>query len=80
MEDLLNFITVYYQCSALAETYELSQPQRFACNETYQIIKRLFLDAELKQVLTHEQNTEGYLLFKSWEAENPALVQSLQSR
>lgn len=78
MEDILSFMSIYYKCSALAENWELTQPERFACNETYQIIKRLFVDAEVRQLLTPEQNAEGYRLFKSWEAANPDVVQSLK--
>jgi len=82
MEDLLNLLSVYYQCTALAELHQLTQVERFACNETYQQAKRLFLDGDLARpgsILTHEQNTRAYLLFKSWEVENAALVKTLRS-
>ena len=83
MEDLLPMLSVYYQCTAMAEAHVLTQIERFACNETYQQVKRLFLDGDLAQpgsVLTRAQNTEAYLLFKSWEVENVGLVEQLKAQ
>ena len=83
MEDFTTLLTVYYQCTAMAEAHVLTQVERFACNETYQQVKRLFLDGDLSRpgsFLTHEQNTQAYLLFKSWEIENASLVETLKSR
>jgi len=82
MEDLLTLLDVYYQCTALAEAHQLSQIERFACNETYQQAKRLFLDGPLQHpgsILTPEQNMQAYLRFKSWEVENADLVAQLRS-
>lgn len=82
MEDLLTLLEVYYQCTALAESHQLTQIERFACNETYQQAKRLFLDGPLQHpgsVLTQEQNTLAYLRFKDWEAENADLIALLRS-
>lgn len=83
MEDLLTLLNVYYQCTALAEAHQLTQIERFACNETYQQAKRLFLEGPLQQpgsVLTQEQNTLAYLRFKEWEVENAQLVARLRSQ
>ncbi len=83
MDPLLELLRVYYECTALAEAHVLTQTQRFACNETYQQAKRLFLDGDLAHpgsILTKEQNTQAYLLFKSWEAENASLVAQLRAR
>lgn len=80
MEELLSYLTVYYECTAMAEAAELSQSGRFACNETYQQIKRLFLGADKTQILTHEQNVEAFRLFKAWEADNPILRQELKEQ
>ena len=82
MEDFVALITIYYECSALAEAHVLTQTERFACNETYQQAKRLFLDGPLAEpgsILTREQNTQAFLLFKAWEADNAALVAQLKS-
>ena len=80
MEELWNHLVTYYHCSTLAETWQLTQPERFACNDTYQQIKRLFVGAELDQRLTAQQNLEAYQLFKSWESENASLVEYLRLR
>lgn len=83
MPDLIDLLTVYYQCTPLAEAGLLTQVERFACNETYQQAKRLFLDGSLQlpgSVLTHAQNTEAYLAFKAWEVENDALVRVLKAQ
>ncbi|WP_143515378.1 hypothetical protein [Pseudooctadecabacter jejudonensis] len=82
MDDFLALITVYYECSALAEAHVLSQVERFACNETYQQAKRLLLDGPLSEpgsILTRDQNTQAFLAFKEWEAANAALVAQLKS-
>lgn len=82
MDDFLSLISVYYQCTALAEAHVLTQIERFACNETYQQAKRLLLDGDLAQpgsILTREQNTEAFLRFKSWEVENANLVARLKT-
>ncbi|MEJ8560307.1 hypothetical protein QTO30_03000 [Yoonia sp. GPGPB17] len=82
MDQLLQLLSVYYECTALAEAHQLTQIERFACNETYQQAKRLFLEGALARpgsILTKEQNTEAYLLFKAWEVENAALVAALRS-
>ena len=82
MTDLIDLLTVYYQCSPLAESGLLTQTERFACNETYQQAKRLFLEGDLRlpgSFLTPEQNTRAFLLFKDWEAQNAELVRSLKT-
>ena len=82
MTELLNLLEVYYQCTALAEAHQLTQLERFACNETYQQVKRLFLEGDLARpgsVLTQEENTRAYLAFKDWEIENAALVERMRT-
>lgn len=82
MPELLTLLEVYYQCTALAEAHQLSQIERFACNETYQQAKRLFLEGPLRQpgsVLTQEQNTLAYLRFKEWEIHNADVVALFRS-
>lgn len=82
MPDLIELLSVYYQCTPLAEAGLLTQTERFACNETYQQAKRLFLDGDLRlpgSILTHEQNTQAYLSFKDWEIRNAGLVQLLKT-
>lgn len=82
MDDFLSLITVYYECSALAEAHVLTQVERFACNETYQQAKRLFLDGPQSlpgSALTRDENTRAFLLFKEWEAANADLVAQLKS-
>ena len=82
MSDLLDLLRVYYQCTPLAEAGLLTQVERLACNETYQQAKRLFLDGDLRlpgSHLTPEQNTNAYLAFKMWEAENVDLIRKLKA-
>ena len=82
MQELLALLDVYYQCTALAEAHQLTQLERFACNETYQQAKRLFLEGDLAHpgsVLTREENTRAFLAFKEWEADNADLVASMRS-
>lgn len=75
MDELWTYVGTYYQCTALAEAHVLTQAERFACNETYQQIKRLIVGVDLSQPLTPKQNVEAYLMFKSWEVENAGLIQ-----
>lgn len=83
MMELMTLLTFYYGCATLAEDGLLTQEERFACNGSYQQIKRLFLEDDLPdplaKTLTREQNTLGYLRFKAWEQENPELVADLKS-
>lgn len=74
MDELWTYVAAYYQCTALAEAHVLTQTERFACNETYQQVKRLILGADVTQHLTREQNLEAYVRFKSWEVENAELI------
>lgn len=83
MPELIELLSVYYQCTPLAEAGLLTQTERFACNETYQQAKRLFLDGTLRlpgSVLTLDQNTQAYLAFKEWEVDNAALVRTLKAQ
>lgn len=83
MPELVLLLTVYYKCAALAAEGLLTQTQRFACNETYQQAKRQFLEGELSEpgsFLTPEQNTQAYLRFKAWEAENADIVAALKAQ
>ena len=77
MDELWIYVSAYYQCTALAEAHVLTQTERFACNETYQQVKRLIIGAEVTQPLTREQNVQAYLLFKDWEIENAGLIKLL---
>lgn len=82
MTDLFELLTAYYQCSPLADAGLLTQTERFACNETYQQAKRLFLEGDLRlpgSFLTPEQNTQAFLRFKDWETQNAELVRALKS-
>ena len=82
MTDLMDLLTVYYQCAPLADAGLLTQTERFACNETYQQAKRLFLEGDLRlpgSVLTLEQNTLAFLRFKEWEAANPDVIRVLRA-
>ena len=74
MDYIWTYVSAYYHCTALAEAHVLTQTERFACNETYQQVKRLFLGADLTQQLTPTQNTQAYILFKNWEVENAGLI------
>ena len=83
MPELISLLTFYYACTALAEVGELTQAERFACNHSYQQVKRMFLEEELRDpavVLTGEQNVVAYRRFKAWEGENAALVRNLKAR
>lgn len=84
MPEIIALLTIYYHCGALAAEGLLTQTERFACNETYQQAKRLFLEDEVLRrpgsVLTPEQNTRAFLRFKTWEQANAALVAELKSR
>ena len=81
MVELEALLTIYYKCTALAEAGLLTQPERFACNHTYQEAKRVFVEDELRHPdapLSAAQNTRAYLRFKDWEVENADLVQALR--
>ncbi|WP_298292479.1 hypothetical protein [uncultured Litoreibacter sp.] len=82
MPELVTLLTIYYACAADAAVGVLTQPQRFACNETYQQAKRLFADEpHLRHpgsVLTPEQNTVAYLRLRAWEAENASWVREVR--
>ena len=83
MVELVVLLSVYYKCAALAETGSLTQEERFACNNTYQEAKRHFLDDDARTsgaMLTPEQNTEAYLRFKAWEAQNAELIEALKEQ
>lgn len=84
MPEIVALLAIYYTCAAQAAEGLLTQQERFACNETYQQAKRLFLDDEALRrpgsVLTPEQNTRAFLRFKTWERENAALVAELKAR
>ena len=77
--ELLALLTLYYNCTALATDGLLTQAERFACNETYQQVKRVFAEEDLSTRLTAEQNIRAYRSFKVWEQENAALVQVLKA-
>lgn len=81
MAELVAILAIYYKCTALANDGLLSQPERFACNHTYQEAKRRFMKDELHHpnaALTAEQNARAYQRFKAWETENAELVRELQ--
>ena len=83
MIEIVALLTVYYQCAALAEDGLLTQTERFACNDTYQQIKREFVKdtaAPTDYVLRSKQNVLAFQRFKSWEAENADLVRELKQR
>ncbi len=78
MPELIALLAIYYQCAALAEDGLLTQQERFACNDTYQQAKRLFLEDDLQNhdaKLDADQNRIAYLRLKQWEAENSDLIQ-----
>ncbi|MEP3847421.1 MAG: hypothetical protein ABJM43_18910 [Paracoccaceae bacterium] len=83
MIEIVALVTVYYQCTALAEEGLLTQSERFACNSTYQQIKREFVQDIVDPtdyVLKSEQNVLAFQRFKTWEAENADLVRELKRR
>lgn len=76
MSDLLRLLVLYYTCDVSAQA-QFPSPQDWArCMGHYHQIKSHFadgLDGPAAQV-------EGYRRWKTWEAENPALVASLRAR
>ncbi|MCY4335937.1 MAG: hypothetical protein OXC60_14865 [Litoreibacter sp.] len=83
MMELLTLLAIYYQCGEEAIHGRLTQAQRFACNESYQQAKALFLDEAARAPgarITPAQNAQAYLRFKMWERENAEIVQSLKQR
>ena len=85
MIEIVALLTVYYQCTALAEEGLLTQTERFACNSTYQQIKREFVQdiadpSDSDYVLRSQQNVLAFQRFKTWEAENADLVRELKQR
>jgi len=82
--EIFALLASYYICAADAEVGRLTQPERFACNERYQTIKRSFLTEDVSVDssgrLSPEQNTLAYRRFKAWEAENDALIRSLKQK
>ena len=83
MIEIVTLLTVYYRCAALAEEGLLTQGERFACNDTYQQIKREFVQETADpsdHVLRSQQNILAFRRFKSWEAENADLVRKLKQQ
>lgn len=83
MPDLIDLLSAYDQCTPVADAGLLTQVELFACNETDQQAKRLFLDGDLRRpgsVLTLGQNTRASLSFKTREMDKAALVRVLKSR
>jgi hypothetical protein len=83
MMELVTLLAVYYTCAEEAAHGRLTQTQRFACNETYQQAKNIFLDAEYRIPGTYippAANVAAYRRFKAWEAENADLVADLKGR
>ena len=78
MMELLTLLSIYYNCTALAEQGLLSRAERIECNAFYQQVKRHFVGQPPDTLLSHEQNVIAYRKFKSWEAENAELVQDLK--
>ncbi|MEM8802846.1 MAG: hypothetical protein AAGF55_09965 [Pseudomonadota bacterium] len=79
MMEFLTLLSIYYNCTALAEQGLLTRSERIECNASYQQVKRHFVGQPTDALLSHEQNVNAYRKFKSWEAENAQLVQDLKS-
>ncbi len=85
MTDLLTLVGVLYACNMMAEQARLAPDQALLCERTHHAVKLKFLTAaeldSLENLPTGKQyriGLEGYRRFKTWERDNPELVERLR--
>ncbi|WP_415403660.1 hypothetical protein [Tateyamaria sp. SN3-11] len=76
MTELLRIMVLYYSCDMAAAVQPLTPDEAARCIAHYREIKRHFAQGETGP----RANVTGYLGFKTWEAENAALVADLRAR
>ncbi len=83
MGEFIAILTIYYMCDSVAGTRPLAGDELNACSAAYDGVKTYFIeDFELAprgSLARFEQNRQGYLGFKAWEADNSELVTKLRS-
>ena len=81
MSPFIALLNLYYLCDQSAALRPLPPSEAQQCAAHYEQVKRSFLDeapAAPGSAERAEQNLRAYRSFKSWEAENPDLVQTLR--
>ncbi|MEM9975347.1 MAG: hypothetical protein AAF771_14305 [Pseudomonadota bacterium] len=82
MGEFIAILTIYYMCDSVAGTRPLAGDELNACSAAYEEVKTYFIEefelAPHGSLERFEQNRQGYLGFKAWEAENAELVSKLR--
>ncbi len=76
MSELFRVLVLYYACDIAATARNLTPPEWTICMGYYAEVKRHFAEDETGP----KAHRIGYLRFKAWEAENPAIVSDLRAR
>lgn len=76
MSELFRVLVLYYACDIAAAERHLTRPEWTICMGYYAEIKNHFAEGETGP----KAHRIGYLGFKAWEAENPAIVSDLRAR
>lgn len=76
MSELFRVLVLYYACDIAAAERHLTPPEWTTCMGYYAEVKRHFAEGETGP----EAHRIGYLGFKAWETENPAIVFDLRAR
>ena len=85
MADLFTLIGTLYACNLMAEQGPVSPRQAYLCVQSQEAVKlRLLTSTEISELETltlSERNKiklRGYRRFKTWEAENPDIVEQIR--
>ena len=82
MSEFLDILSIYYVCDALAALRPLDAAEATDCVETYETVKRHFLDVALAPFGTPEraeQMRRAYMDFLAWQNANAGLVSDLRT-
>lgn len=82
MSEFLAVLAFYYICDSTAALRPMSGEEVLRCTKAYETVKTYFAPefdlAPRGSLARFSQMQEGYLGFKTWEAENPDLVAQMR--
>lgn len=73
----MSLLAIHYLCDVASTAEMLNRSQMLDCMENYQAVKNHFVDLTDTRP-TGVRNAAAYTAFKSWEAQNHALVAQLR--
>ena len=78
MQSLLAALSLYYACDVIASHRPMDGKEVMFCASAYEAVKGHFAPETGETSVM--RNQAAYLAFKSWESDNPELVEALQQQ